>query len=230
MNSITFSDAFEALTGHRPFPWQEKMYNEHLVKGNPPPCCNLPTGLGKTAIMPIWLIALATMGNNKTVAGERLPRRLVYVVNRRTVVDQATREAENLRKKLEKPESPVLQELARRLRQLAGSVDGNGEALPLAISTLRGEFADNGEWSADPSRPAIIVGTVDMIGSRLLFSGYGCRIQEGPCTPASLGRTFSWSTTRPTLSRPSRNCWSRSRMNNRRSENARRRGTGRSSA
>ena len=30
---------------------------------------------------------------------------------------------------------------------------------PLAISTLRGQFADNREWLADPARPTIIVGT-----------------------------------------------------------------------
>src|SRR5690606_32529461 len=35
------------------------------------------------------------------------------------------------------------------------------------------EFADNEEWKADPARPAIIIGTIDMIGSKLLFSGYG---------------------------------------------------------
>ncbi|MGC8817706.1 MAG: type I-G CRISPR-associated helicase/endonuclease Cas3g, partial [Candidatus Hadarchaeum sp.] len=44
---------------------------------------------------------------------------------------------------------------------------------PLAISTLRGQFADNGEWREDPSRPAIVVGTVDMVGSKLLFAGFG---------------------------------------------------------
>ena len=43
----------------------------------------------------------------------------------------------------------------------------------LTISTLRGQHADNHLWHFDPSRPAIIVGTADMIGSRLLFSGYG---------------------------------------------------------
>ncbi len=43
----------------------------------------------------------------------------------------------------------------------------------LAVSTLRGEKADNRAWSRDPRTPAIIVGTVDMIGSRLLFRGYG---------------------------------------------------------
>src|SRR5204863_6752119 len=50
----------------------------------------------------------------------------------------------------------------------------------LAISTLRGKFADNREWSADPSRPAVICGTVDMIGSRLLFSGYGVGFKGKP--------------------------------------------------
>ncbi len=58
----------------------------------------------------------------------------------------------------------------------------------LAISTLRGQFADNREWSADPSRPAIICGTVDMIGSRLLFSGYGCGFKTKPLHAGFLGQ------------------------------------------
>ncbi len=74
-----------------------------------------------------------------------LPRRLVYVVDRRAVVDQATREAEKLK-------------------------DVNAD---LRVSTLRGQYADNRDWLEDPAAPAIVVGTVDMIGSRLLFSGYG---------------------------------------------------------
>ena len=43
----------------------------------------------------------------------------------------------------------------------------------LPISTLRGGFADNRDWLEDPSKPAIVVGTIDMVGSRLLFEGYG---------------------------------------------------------
>ena len=43
----------------------------------------------------------------------------------------------------------------------------------LPISTLRGGFADNRDWLEDPSKPAIVVGTIEMIGSRLLFEGYG---------------------------------------------------------
>src|SRR5439155_7558970 len=58
----------------------------------------------------------------------------------------------------------------------------------LAISTLRGQFADNREWSADPSRPAVIVGTVDMIGSRLLFSGFGVGFKAKPLHAGFLGQ------------------------------------------
>src|SRR5204863_2438654 len=58
----------------------------------------------------------------------------------------------------------------------------------LAISTLRGQFANNREWSADPSRPAVIVGTVDMIGSRLLFSGYGIGFKAKPLHAGFLGQ------------------------------------------
>jgi len=171
MSEIDFTAAFQAITGNAPFPWQEALF-ARLTAGDPPPACNLPTGLGKTSVIPIWLIALATNPDN-------VPRRLVYVVNRRTVVDQATDEAEKVRKRL--PDEPGLRD---RLRALCASPDG----VPLAISTLRGQFADNREWSADPSRPAIILGTVDMIGSRLLFSGYGLGFKTKPLHAGFLGQ------------------------------------------
>jgi CRISPR-associated endonuclease/helicase Cas3 len=60
--------------------------------------------------------------------------------------------------------------------------------VPLAISTLRGQFADNGQWCADPARPAVVVGTVDMIGSRLLFNGYGCGFKTKPLHAGLLGQ------------------------------------------
>ncbi|MBX9581437.1 MAG: hypothetical protein K2X87_14135 [Gemmataceae bacterium] len=62
------------------------------------------------------------------------------------------------------------------------------EEPPLAISTLRGQFADNREWTADPARPAVVVGTVDMIGSRLLFGGYGCSYKTRPLHAGFLGQ------------------------------------------
>ena len=168
---MTFEQFFEAATGHAPFRWQARLYGQ-LLKGKLPPRCNIPTGLGKTSIIHIWLLALAEqlrMGH----AGITLPRRLVYIVDRRVVVDQATKEAEELLARFTSaasagPSDP-LGSLARCLAE-TGSLKDND---PFAVSTLRGQHADNRLWLRDPARPAIIIGTVDMIGSRLLFSGYG---------------------------------------------------------
>src|SRR5262249_61916168 len=101
-----------------------------------------------------------------------LPRRLIYIVNRRTVVDQTTDVAVRLRSVLREPRpSTCAVELRDALSRLC--LNPTDEASPLAISTLRGEHADNEEWLADPGRAAIIIGTVDMIGSKLLLAGYG---------------------------------------------------------
>ena len=179
----SFETRFEALTGHGPFPWQVALYKE-FMRGEFPEACDLPTGLGKTSIIPIWLIALAERGGG-------IPRRLVYVVNRRTVVDQSTDEAESIRKRLLEPEDddarPEIIETRRSMAAALRALSAGPESGPLAISTLRGQFADNREWSADPSRPAVIVGTVDMIGSRLLFGGYGIGFKTRPLHAGFLG-------------------------------------------
>ena len=174
-----FDELFELLTDNPPFPWQQRLFKE-FAEGRFP-SCDIPTGLGKTAVLPIWLIALAHRP-------DRVPRRLVYVVNRRTVVDQTTTEAEKLRNRLTgkyDKENTELQPLRNALHKIyAPIVDDDS---PLAISTLRGQFADNREWSANPARPAIICGTVDMIGSRLLFNGYGCSFRSSPLHAGFLG-------------------------------------------
>lgn len=150
-----FSAQFGKLTGNSPFPWQRALYDRFTSDrpDNIPASCNLPTGLGKTSVIAIWLLALLRHPT-------KMPRRLVYVVNRRTVVDQTTFEVEKYQK------------LHPDLR----------------ISTLRGQFADNRQWSADPSKPAVICGTVDMIGSRLLFSGYGVGFKGAPLHAGFLGQ------------------------------------------
>ena len=131
-----------------PYRWQLRLLRR-LESGQLPSVVDIPTGLGKTSVMALWLMALA--------GGADVPRRLVYVVDRRAVVDQATRIAIRLR-------DNITRDFARKL--------GLGER-ELPISTLRGGFADNRDWLEDPSVPAIVVGTIDMVGSRLLFEGYG---------------------------------------------------------
>ena len=174
-----FGSDFEQLTGHAPFPWQETLFSQFLERQFPK-TCDIPTGLGKTSTIPIWLLALAQ--HTRTGTAGDFPRRLVYVVNRRTVVDQATREVERMREAL--GTRSQLRAVADALVSLAARPSD----APVAISTLRGQFADNAEWRNDPSRPAVVVGTVDMIGSRLLFAGYGCGVKSRPLHAGFLGQ------------------------------------------
>src|SRR5262245_25159424 len=97
IESNFFASSFKALTGNEPLRWQERLY-KRMQAGNLPVTCDLPTGLGKTSVIPIWLIAFAAQID----AGQtpQLPRRLIYIVNRRTVVDQATVIAEQLRRRI----------------------------------------------------------------------------------------------------------------------------------
>lgn len=132
----------------------------------------MPTGLGKTSVIAVWIAALGASLCDTSITN-RVPRRLVYIVDRRVVVDQATKEVEELQKRLqsagENETLAVLRPLVATLMQAATVPVASG----VTVSTLRGKFADNHAWHLDPSRPAIVVGTVDMIGSRMLFAGYG---------------------------------------------------------
>ncbi|GAB4529150.1 MAG: type I-U CRISPR-associated helicase/endonuclease Cas3 [Amphiplicatus sp.] len=168
---MDFDSAFRLLTGFgRRLDWQARLYEEYFAKGDIPCAVDVPTGLGKTSVMALWLIARA-LGDEE--AQTKLPRRLVYVVDRRAVVDQATAEAVRLRDNL-KRDAAHLKERLKLQRELP-------------ISTLRGAFIDNREWLEDPTAPAIIVGTVDMIGSRILFEGYGVTRKMRPYQAGLLG-------------------------------------------
>lgn len=177
-----FAKRFKALTGNAPFPWQESLFL-WFVSERFPADVSLPTGTGKTSIMAIWLLALAEKSSVDSKQN-LIPRRLIWIVNRRVVVDQATNEVEQLRLKVNDPAIVELEPIRSALRKLSGETSGE----ILGISTLRGQFEDNAEWRGDPSRPAVIVGTVDMIGSRLLFSGYGVGFRAKPLHAGFLGQ------------------------------------------
>ena len=137
--------------------------------------------MGKTSVIAVWLIALAQHP-------DRIPRRLAYVVNRRTVVDQTTDEVARYRCALLTPQLSDLREQLESMCALPLAGDLPTKGSPLSVSTLRGQLADNREWSGDPTRPAVICGTVDMIGSRLLFNGYGVGFKGKPLQAGFLGQ------------------------------------------
>ena len=146
---------FHAIVGHDPYPWQRRFYTA-LVRGAVPDAIDIPTGLGKTACVLLALLA--------RLERPALPRRIVYVVDRRAIVDQTAEAVRAWTMRI-----AALPALARAFDACAA----HRAERSVGLGVLRGGLADDGAWRLDPARPAVLVGTVDMVGSRLLFSGYG---------------------------------------------------------
>jgi len=160
---------FPAIVGHESYPWQRCLYAE-LCRGTVPEAVAIPTGLGKTLC--VLLFVLARLQN------QALPTRVVYVVDRRTDVDQT---ADAIR--IWNDRIVAHSALARAFHACAAFPAER----PIALGALRGGWADDGAWWVDPARPAVIVGSVDTIGSRILFSGYGDGRSRRPLHAGLLG-------------------------------------------
>ena len=137
MTKTEFNDCFQYLTGNQPFDWQARLF-EAMKVGRIPAACDIPTGLGKTSVITIWALAL---GEYFLKAGNlrKIPLRLVYVVDRRVVVDQSTDEAERVIHKLQEslcsPESPAI--LKAIAQGYARATFTQSDSL-IALSSLRG--------------------------------------------------------------------------------------------
>jgi CRISPR-associated endonuclease/helicase Cas3 len=161
-NGPAFARFFEALHGKSPFPWQRRLAAEVLEKGWPD-LLDLPTGVGKTSTLEISLYCLAR-------APERMPRRTLLVVDRRIVVDQGALRARAILAALQGAKDGPLREIADALRKIGGA--GAGDA-PFAIAVMRGGMPRDNDWASRHDQPVLGVSTVDQVGSRLLFRGYG---------------------------------------------------------
>lgn len=169
-------DAFMLeVTGYEPFPWQRRLLATVLTSGWPR-LLDLPTGSGKTSTLLIALFALA-------VAPERSARRIALIVDRRIIVDQVDEFAKRIREALADPKRSVCARVAARLRGLSG---GHGE--PVRVVQLRGGIPRDDSWIGRPDQPTIIASTVDQIGSRLLFRGYGVSESMRPIHAGILAR------------------------------------------
>lgn len=169
---------YTALRDQPPMRWMRRLFGR-LTEGGHPNLIDLPTGAGKTDVTVIWILALAWYGLER---GSRkpVPRRLVWVVNRRVLVQQVFRLARQLDVRL----SACNRELSE-LRKGLASLSGDPADI-FRVVQLRGQLVDDREWSVAPSVPQLIIGTVDQIGSRLLFQGYGLGKWSRPLQAALL--------------------------------------------
>jgi len=184
LSASDFAEFLSAVHGHSPFPWQQKLV-DCLADGNEwPGVLDLPTGSGKTAALDAAVFHLALCADSPGEA----PLRVAFVVDRRLVVDDAFSRAERIADALRNASrggsgsSSVVGEVASRLQRLAGR--GNP---PLVTQRLRGGVPLEDDWARTPTQPTVLCSTVDQVGSRLLFRGYGVSDRMKPVHAGLLG-------------------------------------------
>ena len=172
-----FPDFYQAINGRMPFPWQARLAGNIGADARWPAEVDVPTGLGKTACLDIALWWLASEAHLDP-AMRRAPTRIWWVVNRSLLVDATAEHAEQLACALRNPDrlggeaaTGIVTDVAHRLRSLSA---GNA-ATPLDVIRLRGGVSP--ELPTDPSCPTVILCTLPMYGSRLLFRGYGSKLR-----------------------------------------------------
>ena len=179
-----FAHYFRTVHGHDPFPWQQALVDRLAAENRWPAVLDLPTGAGKTAALDIAVFHLALRAD----APWQAALRIALVVDRRLVVDDAFARARKIADALAEPSRgaetgrAVVGEVARRLRLLAGD-----DAPPLVAGQLRGGAPLEHDWARTPTQPTILCSTVDQVGSRLLFRGYGVSNRMKPVHAGLLG-------------------------------------------
>lgn len=170
-----------------------------------------PTGSGKTTLVECFLFALACTAREQP---RPLPLRLFWVVDRRNVVDQVYEHAAHVVERIAAAERGIPRAIRDRLDELAGAktsmpvevrlwrgglggldttagltLQANQYQRPGSAKVERGiqQRAPEVRGPRDPlspCTPAIICSTVDQIGSRMLFRGYGSSRASRPIDAA----------------------------------------------
>lgn len=200
----TFRDFFQELWGHDPFPWQNALATR-AFSGDWPDFIAAPTGSGKTATLDIAIYALAAQAHLPPTE-RTAPRRIFYIVNRRVIVDEAFQRASRIATALAKPgkDQPACQAVADALLSLNPVPPGASAfpRIPLDCVQLRGAIYRDQRWARSLLQPTIIASTIDQVGSRLLFRGYGVTPNACPIHAALVANNALWLLDEAHISRP----------------------------
>ncbi|HBJ38734.1 MAG TPA: type I-U CRISPR-associated helicase/endonuclease Cas3 [Planctomycetaceae bacterium] len=181
-----FEMFFRELHGTSPYPWQRRLA-ESAISGQWPAAIDLPTGAGKTACIDIAIFSLAAQARLQA-ADRTAGRRIFFCVNRRIIVNEAFDRAREIAKKLWAAErtgdrDSILCQVAESLREIAGTT-AQSTVPPVDVLEVRGGIYRDNRWARSATQPTIVCTTLDQLGSRLLFRGYGVSNGAAPVQAA----------------------------------------------
>ncbi len=152
---MTFETFFRTATGGRsPYDYQSRLAEAPITNR----IIHVPTGAGKTAAAIVaWLWRYRTDPDST-------PRRLVYCLPMRVLVDQTRRNAEQW-------------------------IERSGLNIPVRV--LKGGEVED-DWEIQPEVPFVLIGTQDMLLSRALNRGYAMSRYRWPTHFALLNNDCLW--------------------------------------
>jgi len=160
-STIGFANWFTEITGKQPFPYQERL----AIESELPILLDVITGAGKTsAVILAWLWRRRFHLN--LVVRQKTPRRLVYCLPMRTLVEQTYTEVEKWRQKALLTDEVELHLL------MGGAVSQR--------------------WDIYPEKDCILIGTQDQLLSRALNRGYAMSRYRWPVHFALLNNDCLW--------------------------------------
>lgn len=165
-NEDAFGRWFQQATGNEPYPFQIRFACESTL----PELVDVPTGMGKTAMAVLGWLWRRRFAEQKV--RKATPRRLVYCLPMRVLVEQTVTEATKWIAELEKHYPKEMAE-------------------PPNVHILMGGDLDN-DWDAYPEGDAILIGTQDQLLSRALNRGYAMSRYRWPMHYALLNNDCLW--------------------------------------
>lgn len=200
----TFCDFFRDLWNYAPFPWQNELA-QRAVSGDWPDFITAPTGSGKTACLDAAIYALAAQAHLPP-SERNAPRRIFFIVNRRIIVDEAFQRASYIATALasgnsNRPACSAVADALRTLNPTPPGITSEGN-MPLDCVQLRGAIYRDQRWARSLLQPTVIASTIDQVGSRLLFRGYGVSPNASPIHAALVANDALWLLDEAHISRP----------------------------
>jgi len=174
MTSGNIHEFFRTAFGYEvtPFDYQARLAGDKDGTKCESKLINIPTGCGKTGA-----VVLAWLWNRVALQRADWPRRLVYCLPMRTLVEQTEK---NVR------------EWLNNLGNLEWK-PGNDHNNRIGVHILMGgEEREPDPWDIYPERDAILIGTQDMLVSRALNRGYGMSRYRWPMHFGLLNNDALW--------------------------------------
>jgi CRISPR-associated endonuclease/helicase Cas3 len=163
---MSYSKFFTEAAKLAPHSWQTELATETSCQDR---LLRVPTGFGKTlGVLGAWLYNRVSLGN------DAWPRRLVWCLPMRVLVEQTEHET---------------RQVLERLGLMWDNRDRHQNKV--GVHQLMGGV-DPGDWHIQPEHCAVLIGTQDMLLSRALNRGYGSQRARWPVDFGLLNQDCLW--------------------------------------